>query len=64
MTEYEVKWQTKEMQENNEWGTYYYDKWQDAIHFAWELKSDSQNVTVIVYEIHRIIFKDESDEQE
>lgn len=62
MTQYEIKYQTREMWENGEWGTYYPDMWDDAIKKAWEMRKDSNLVVVQVYEIHIITFKDESEE--
>lgn len=62
MTQYEIRYQTREMWENDEWGTYYHDKWGEAIEEAWELRKDPDLVVIQLCEIRIITFKNESEE--
>lgn len=59
MKEYEIQYQSREMLENDEWGTYHYDNWGDAIQSAWEMREDSDIIVIQVYEIDVVTFKDE-----
>lgn len=62
MTNYEIRWQNQKMWKNGEWSTYHYDSWQEAITDAWEMRYDPNYVTIEVYEIHIITFKDDNNE--
>lgn len=62
MVQYEIKYQSREMRENNEWGKYYYEHWRDAVELALEMKDDPEIIVIQVSEIHTITFKDESEE--